>query len=283
MKNFIHRHITGRPFWVNLLWAIGLLVVLALLFVLSLNWMTNHGTARTVPSVVGKPLPEVEKLLGEKGFELVIQDSVFYDSLPPLAIVKQVPEADAVVKVNRTVYVTVNRVVPPDVDMPNLRGFKLDNARTLMRNLGLLLGDTTSRPDVAKNTVLDQLFNGAPIAPGSKIKVGSRIDLVIGSGLGAESQTVPNLVGLTFEEAQALIESRQLILGAVVAPGIEDKNKAYVVRQSPDVIDSKGRSFRIRPGQMMDVWLDVNPPAAPAPAAPDTSGTTVTPTDDGQQ
>ncbi|GAA4324702.1 PASTA domain-containing protein [Flaviaesturariibacter amylovorans] len=271
MKNFIHRHITGRPFWVNLLWAIGLLVVIVLLFVLSLNWMTNHGVARTVPSVIGKPLPEVEKLLEDKGFEVVIQDSVFYDSLPPLAVVKQVPEADAVVKVNRTVYVTINRVIPPDVDMPNLKGYNLRNAEMLMKNLGLLLGDTTSRPDFAKNTVLDQLVNGAPIAPGTKIKVGSRIDLVVGSGVGAESLAVPNLVGLTYEQAVAMIESQGLILGAVVAPGIENKNSAYVVRQTPEVMDSKGRTFRIRPGQMMDLYLDVNPPAPSVPAPADTT------------
>ncbi|GAB4091339.1 PASTA domain-containing protein [Flaviaesturariibacter terrae] len=261
MKNFIHRNVTGRPLWINVLWALALVLLLLLIFILSLNSITRHGVARNVPAVTGKTLGEAEKLLDAGGFDYVIQDSVYYDSLAPSAVIKQVPEADAVVKVSRTVYLTVNRVIPPDVDMPNLRGYNLRNAEMLLRNLGLKLGDTTSRPDFAKGTVLDQTVNGSPIAPGSKIRVGSRIDLVVGSGVGQEAREVPQFVGMTYEQARALIESEGYILGSVVAPGVRDSLAAFVVRQSPEVHDSRGRSFRIRPGQMVDLWLDVNPPA----------------------
>ncbi|TCJ12689.1 PASTA domain-containing protein [Flaviaesturariibacter flavus] len=254
---------TGRPLWVNILWALGLVLLLLLLFVLSMNWLTQHGVARQVPSVTGKPLAEAQKLLEDNGFDIVIQDSVYYDSLPPSAVIKQVPEADAVVKKSRRVYITVNRVIPPDVDMPNLRGYSLRNAEQLLRNLGLRIGDTTTRPDFAKGTVLEQTVNGNPVAPGSKIRVGSRIDLVVGSGVGAESLEVPSLVGMTYEQARALIESDGFILGSVVAPGVRDSLAAYVVRQSPDVRDGKGRAYRIRPGQMIDLWLDVSKPAPP--------------------
>ncbi|RYZ19688.1 MAG: PASTA domain-containing protein, partial [Chitinophagaceae bacterium] len=226
----------------------------------------------------GKTLAEAEKLLETGGFDYVIQDSVYYDSLAPSAVIKQVPEADAVVKVNRTVYLTVNRVIPPDVDMPNLRGYNLRNAEMLLRNLGLRLGDTTSRPDFAKGTVLEQTVNGSPITPGSKIRVGSTIDLVVGSGVGLDAKEVPQFVGMTYEQARALIQSEGYILGSVVATGVRDSLAAYVVRQSPQVRDSKGRAFRIRPGQMVDLWLDATPPvridtttatAVPPPAPPD--------------
>jgi beta-lactam-binding protein with PASTA domain len=260
LKKFIQKNITGRPLWVNILWALGLLLLLLLLFVLSMNWLTQHGVARQVPSVIGKPLAEAQALLEDKGFDIVIQDSVYYDSLPPSAVIKQVPEADAVVKVNRRVYITVNRVIPPDVDMPNLRGYSLRNAEMMLRNLGLRLGDTSTRPDFAKGSVLEQAINGAPIAPGSKIKVGSRIDLVVGSGIGAESLMVPSLVGMTYEQARALIESEGFILGSVVASGVRDSLASYVVRQSPEVRDAKGRSYRIRPGQMIDLWLGTDKP-----------------------
>ncbi|RYY65294.1 MAG: PASTA domain-containing protein [Chitinophagaceae bacterium] len=269
---------TGRPLWVNLLWALALVLLLLLIFVLSLNGITRHGVARNVPAVTGKTLAEAEKLLETGGFDYVIQDSVYYDSLAPSAVIKQVPEADAVVKVNRTVYLTVNRVIPPDVDMPNLRGYNLRNAEMLLRNLGLRLGDTTSRPDFAKGTVLEQTVNGNPITPGSKIRVGSTIDLVVGSGVGLDAKEVPQFVGMTYEQARALIQSEGYILGSVVATGVRDSLAAYVVRQSPEVRDSKGRSFRIRPGQMVDLWLDANPPvridtttatAIPPPPPPD--------------
>ena len=119
------KFITHRPLWLNLVTALVLAVVLFALFILSLNLLTHHGRSRTVPQVVGKTYAEAEKILDKGGFDIVIQDSVYIDSLPPTAIIKQVPESDAVVKVNRTVYLTLNRSVAPMIDMPNLIGFQL--------------------------------------------------------------------------------------------------------------------------------------------------------------
>src|SRR6266404_1871467 len=160
------KFITHRPLWVNLVTAIVLTVALFAVFILSLNFLTHHGRSRTVPLVVGKTFAEAEKILDKEGFDIVIQDSVYIDTLPPLTIIKQVPESDAVVKVNRTVYLTLNRAVPPMVGMPNLIGFSFRNAEMNLSNLGLRVGDTVYKSDFAKNSVLDQLYNGEHIAPG---------------------------------------------------------------------------------------------------------------------
>ena len=259
MATLIRKYITGRPLWVNILVALVILFLLGLGFVLSLDAITQHGVARTVPSIVGKNVDKANEEATD--FEIVVQDSVFYDSLAPSVIIRQVPEADAVVKVNRTIYVTINRVVPPDVDMPNLVGYSFRNAESILKNLGLKLGDTTNRPDFAKGSVLEQLYKGANITPGTKLKVGSKVSLVIGSGVGNEDMAVPKLVGLTFSEAKILLEAQGLILGPVIpAPMVRDTASAYVVRQSPAPENEEGKRFRIRPGQMVDLWLDVNPP-----------------------
>ncbi len=227
----------------------------------SLNWITQHGVSLTVPSVTGKSLGNVKSMLEEKGFDVVVQDSVYYDSLPPSVIVKQVPEADAVVKVNRTVYVTINRIVPPDVEMPNLVGYSFRNAEMVLNNLSLRLGDTTFRPDFAKNSVLEQSFKGNPITAGTKIKVGSAISLVLGSGVGNEDMPVPKLIGLTYEEAKILMEAQGLILVPVVIdPLVRDTAAAYVYKQNPEPKNEENRQYRIRPGQMMDIWLGLEKP-----------------------
>jgi eukaryotic-like serine/threonine-protein kinase len=263
LATFIRKYITGRPLWVNILVALILSLIIILGFVLSLNSITQHGVARSVPLVVGKNLDKTRTELEAKDFEVVVQDSVYYDSLAPSVIVKQVPEADAVVKVNRTIYVTVNRVVPPDVDMPNLVGYSFRNAEGVLKNLGLKLGDTTNRADFAKNSVLEQTYKGESITPGTKLKIGSRISLVVGSGIGNEDMPVPKLVGLTLNEAKVLLEAQGLILGPVIpAPMVRDTGAAYVVRQSPAPENEQGKRFRIRPGQMVDLWLDVEPPVA---------------------
>jgi len=268
------KHITNRPLWVNILVGFGIVIAVFVVFVLSLNWITHHGEAKTVPSVIGKSLKQVQPLLESEGFELVIQDSVYYDSLPPSMIIKQVPEADAVVKINRTVYVTVNRVVPPDVPMPNLIGYSFRNAEMILKNMGLKLGDTTFKVDFAKNSVLEQLYNGKSISPGTNIKQGSSVSLVIGSGIGNSDMAVPKLVGLTYDEAKILLETNGLLVGSVIPdPLVKDTSSAYIYKQSPLSRTEDGFRVRIRPGQMIDVWLSVEKPVVdslqvqqPAPA-----------------
>lgn len=255
------KHITSRPLWVNVAVGIGIVLAIFVVFILSLNWITHHGEAKTVPAITGKPLNEVRDILEKGGFDLVIQDSVYFDTLAPSVVIKQVPEADAVVKINRTVYVTVNRTIPPDVEMPNLIGYTFRNAEMVLKNMGLRLGDTTYKPDFAKNSVLEQLYKGEGIRPGTKIKMGTSISLVIGSGIGNVDMTVPKLIGLTYAEARMLLDANGLIVGSVIPdPTVKDTSNAFIYRQSPLHRTPEGFRVRIRPGQMIDVWLSVEKP-----------------------
>lgn len=254
--------LTRRPLWQNILFALILVVVFFVLFMASLRWITKHGESKTVPAITGKPINEVESILEKSGFDLVVQDSVFYDSVGPGVVLKQVPEGDEIVKVNRTVYVTINRFTPPDVSMPNLVGYSYRNAEMALINLGLKVGDTTYRVDFAKNSVLDQRFHGKPLKVGDKVKMGSAIDLVLGSGLGNEDMAMPRLTGLTLSEAKMMVEQAGLIMGSVIeTEPLTDKDNAFVVRQSPQALTTDGLKVRIRPGQMVDLWLANQPPA----------------------
>ena len=92
------KFISGKPLWVHILLAIILVFLLLFLFLWSLGFVTRHGKTLTIPSVTGVSLAEAEKLLDEKGFEVEIQDSIFVDTASPLSVLRQFPEADAVVK-----------------------------------------------------------------------------------------------------------------------------------------------------------------------------------------
>ncbi|HRN49189.1 MAG TPA: PASTA domain-containing protein, partial [Niabella sp.] len=114
MFNFI----TKRPLWVNILVGAILAMLVFFAFISLLGWFTNHGDAKTVPPVLGKTLPEAQKILEKAGFEFEIQDSTYIDSLKPLQIIRQVPDEFEVVKSSRTVFLTINRAEPPLIDMP---------------------------------------------------------------------------------------------------------------------------------------------------------------------
>ncbi len=153
--------------------------------------------------------------------------------------------------------------------MPNLKGYSFRNAEMVLKNMGLKLGDTTYKADFAKNSVLEQLYNGKQIAAGTKLRMGSAIGLVIGSGIGNLDIAVPKLVGLNYDEASIMLQAQGLILGSVLANAdVQDTAAAYVYRQSPAPKTKAGMQLRIRPGQMVDVWLSLEKPVTDSVAAP---------------
>jgi eukaryotic-like serine/threonine-protein kinase len=255
------KFVTGRPLWVNVLAGILLVFSFIVIFMLSLNWCTEHGKTLTIPAVLGMSYDKAKELLESKGFDVEIQDSVFLDTVPPLNVLKQFPDADAIVKKNRTVYLTVNRVVPPTIEMPQLVNLTFRNADVTLRQYGLRLGDTLYRIDFAKNSVLDQLYLGESIKPGMKIQMGSTIDLVLGTGVSAYEFVVPDLFGLTLDEAKTLLQANGLSTGVVISlPDVTDSAAAYVYRQSPPRVNEEGVLNRIRGGQTIDLWLQVEKP-----------------------
>lgn len=255
------KFLTRQSFFVNLIAAIVLLFLLGLLFFLSLGWITNHGSYLKVPNIAGMNIDKAVNMLEKQGFEVVITDSTYNDSLPLNIVRKQLPLPDATVKVNRTVFLTVNPVELPMVSMPKLEGlsyrFAIDN---LVRN-NLKLGDTTQRPDFMKGSVLDQLYNGKTIPPGTKVRWGSAIDLVIGGGVEQKQILVPDLVGLTVSEAKAILDSNGIVLASIIAnENIADTANAFIVKQNPDTRDFQGMPLTIQPGQTMDIWIQRDRP-----------------------
>jgi eukaryotic-like serine/threonine-protein kinase len=247
--------------WVNIL--IGLILSLSVfaLFLLSLKWMTNHGSSATVPSVTGKKYDEAKMILKKAGFHVEIQDSIYADTLKPMSVIKQIPDADEVVKRNRTVYLVISRAVPPIVEMPNLVGYSYRNAEMVLKNMDLKIGDTTSKPDFAKNAILEQLYHGSTIAPGTKIRKGTVISLVLGDGVGKREFTVPVITGMQFCDVKKKLEESGIVIGAIVADvGITDTCKAWIYKQNPERFNDEKTFNYIRTGQTIDVWLQQDKP-----------------------
>ncbi|MDR3714040.1 MAG: PASTA domain-containing protein [Puia sp.] len=255
------KFLTTRPLWVNILAGVGILILLLLLFLGSLDLLTRHGKVLKIPQVTGLSLAEAKKTLQMQGFEVLIQDSIYFDTIPPQQVIKQFPEADNLVKVNRTVYLTINRAVAPFIDMPNLVSMSSRNAGLVLRQYGLKLEDTVYKPDFARNSVLDVLYKGESIKPGTKIQQGSGITLVLGNGIGTSDLPVPDLFGLTYRQVRAVLDSGNMILGAVVPDAnVTDTASAFVYRQSPPQINDEMKPNHIRQGQSIDVWLSVQRP-----------------------
>ncbi|MCX6317807.1 MAG: PASTA domain-containing protein [Bacteroidetes bacterium] len=256
------KFLTRRPLWVNVIVGIILALALFFIFLLSLDWITGHGKSATVPSVAGKTYEEAIKILKKAGFDAEIQDSIYVDTARPMTVIKQFPESDEIVKSNRTVLLIISRSIPPEMEMPNLIGYSFRNAEMVLKNMDLRIGDTTFKPDFAKNAVLEQLYNGAPIAPGTKIRKGSVVSLVLGDGVGEKDFAVPVITGMKFGEAKEMLEEYGILIGAIVADAdVTDTLNSYISRQNPERFDDEKRIQHIRSGQTMDVWVQTTKPA----------------------
>lgn len=247
--------LTNRPFWVNLLAAAVLTFLLVFMLLQLLGWITKHGEYLTVPPVTGKTTQDAVKLLEGKGFDVMIQDSVYVDTAARGVVLKQLPDANATVKINRTVYLTVNRYTLPMIVMPSLEGKSLSYALGLMERSHLQLGDTIYRPHFMKGAVIEQQFQGSRIVPGTKLQWGSRITLVLGGGLDEQNILVPDLVGMTFGEARAQLDSLGILVNPVPNEEVKDTLAAFIYKQNPPHFDENNQLMYIRSGMVMDLWL----------------------------
>jgi beta-lactam-binding protein with PASTA domain len=253
----VFKFLTSKPLWVNILAGIVLLLLLLLLFLGSLALLTQHGKTMRIPTVTGLSYTEAKKTLESQGFDVQIQDSVYYDTMRPLQVVKQFPEAESQVKINRTIYLTINRAQAPFIQMPNLVSMSFRNAEMVLRQYGLKLGDTIFKPDFARNSVLEQQLKGEPIKPGTQIQQGSPITLILGNGVGGgQGVIVPDLFGLTYLQAKARLDSMGITIGSVASnKDVRDSAESYIYKQVPTQLNEESVPNRIRPGMVIDIWL----------------------------
>jgi len=231
---------------------LALVVVLFLaFFFIYLPFTTNHGQTITVPDVTRLSFDEMQNTLSDRSLRYEVSDCTFVVGAQPLTILQQYPRANAKVKEDRKIYLTIAKRVAPMVAMPALTDLTMMSAELSLKSMGLALGDKNYVPDVAKNSVLRQLYNGKEIAPGTPVPKGAKIDLEIGDGLGNTMFAIPDVVGLPLDEAEAAIRGSNLKVGTKISVDDPEKEVGTVVKQRPEARPGE----RIRVGETMDLWI----------------------------
>ncbi len=240
----------SRIFFKNLLLALTLIIVSVFLIILSLKFYTHHGQAFTVPDFTGMQPGDLEKYAQDNGFEFVVVDSVFDIKRPKGSIISQDPYPNAKVKHSRTIYLTVVSSEPGKVSMPNLIDLSLRQCISLLETYGLQVGTLEYKPDIAKNAVLEQKYNGKPIEAGKAVAKGSYIDLVLGQGTGGDLISIPFLLGKKQSEVMKILRASSLNIGSEIFEDGKDTIHSRVYRQSP----AYGSGKPVSMGQTIDIW-----------------------------
>jgi beta-lactam-binding protein with PASTA domain len=251
--NRIKDFLFSKLFLLNLL---GAIVFLFLVFGFTYKWLdsyTNHGSTITVPDLKGLRISSIDGFLKDKALRFKVADSSIFDLEKPAGtVIEQDPLPSEKVKENRTIYLTITKTVPPKIKMPNLVDVSYRQAEAILISYGLKPGQTIYKPDLCKNCVLSFSMKGKPLKAGDEITKGNVIDLVLGDGFGNTKVPVPQLYGLSLDEALFVLRGSSLNSGSVIFDSsVRDSSKAVVYKQNPPF----GSSSSISEGEGIDIYL----------------------------
>ncbi|HBG87599.1 MAG TPA: penicillin-binding protein [Marinilabiliaceae bacterium] len=227
----------------------AILLIIAIFFFLRVY--TLHGEGSPVPDFRGLTEQQLQHLVKERKLRYTISDSVYISEAPGGIVVDQTPLAGDRVKKNRKIFFTINAWGQEQIVVPDLIDNSLRNAQVYLESLGFTIGDLIYIPSEYTNLVLGQHHKGKPVEPGTQLYKGATIDLLVGRGLSNETTVVPNLVGMTVQEARRVAQSVYLNLGATISDDNIDSLSAFIWRQNPP----SDRGDVLNLGASIDVWI----------------------------
>lgn len=163
---------------------LGIILVLIASVILGISaWLshyTNHNEFVVVPGFKGQEIKNLNTFIEDKSLNYQIIDSIYDPKEKPGVVLRQDPDSGSKVKHNRTVYLYVTGMVAPQVSMPKLIDRSERQARLVLSSYGLKLGKIKEQKADCNGCVLAQLIKGKEVEPGTGVKKGSVIDLVVG-------------------------------------------------------------------------------------------------------
>ena len=210
------------------------LVVIALLLIGGSVWALSRSAATpeavSVPNVVGLSQADAKSQIEAAGLEWELNpEKVASDTVDKDAVASTDPAGGAQAEKGSTVRVTISSG-PDSVTLPdNLVGMSPDDARQAVEALGLKWEVNSSK--VASDTVAEGKVAQTNPSPGSKVKAGQTITAYLSSG--SDQVEVPDLVGMSQDQARSALKAVGLELGNVTTVD-SDKDKDRIVSQDPE-------------------------------------------------
>ncbi len=263
------RFLTSRTFLINLAIAVVLLAVIVFATMKGLEKYTRHGQSYPVPEFTGMMPAEAQNIARQQNMKVEIVDSLFLNDMEPGVVVDQIPRPGHGVKQNRTIFITINSTQPEMVTLPQLTDISFRQAQVLIENSGLQMGDISYRPSEFDNLVLKVQMNSRDLKPGRQLPKGTRIDLIVGRQAGNQTTFLPDLTGLTVDEAIGSLSAHMLNAGVIIYDNsvisAEDSVQAKIWQQRPD----PRMTQNVLIGSSVDLWVTIELPETEEEETPD--------------
>ena len=203
---------------------------------------TRQNQNKVMIEVINKNLNDAIKLLKSENYRYEVSDTLYTNKFSLGTIIDQYPKPNTRVKSGRTVRL---KIAHPEksVAIPNLIGQSRRSAELELNQMGLLIDTvyTEYNPEYPNGTIAWQY----PKA-GDRRKKGMGIQITVSKGMPPNFFQVPNLIGLSINQAKDLIFKSRLKVGKISYHQDQDLVPYTVLDQS------------IKDGTVLDVSATIN-------------------------
>ena len=207
--------------------------IVSLAIILIFDWFIMPSYVRQdktliVTDLTGKNLNRALIELETEGYKGVVYDTVYTADVNPQTVVDQYPVAGAKVKPGRTIRLKISRSEKLII-VPNLVGQSRRSVEISLQQIGLRIDTvyTEFNPDYPKGTVAWQFPKS-----GDHIKKGMGLQITVSQGLPPDFFQVPQLFGMSMQNAKDLLTKARLKVGKISYQQNEDLVPYTVLDQS---------------------------------------------------
>jgi serine/threonine-protein kinase len=192
-----------------------------------------------VPTVVGSNVDTARSALDQSGLLLVVAEDRDDITAPPGQVLSQRPLPGSKVRGGESVNVVVARA-PTVVKVPGVVGLLLSEARVRLEKARLTVSSVVEQahPSLGVGMVIAQ-----NMAEGAEVRAGTGLELKVSKG--AETVTVPAVVGKSLTKAKDLLTQAGLTLGQVRHASDDDRSPGIVLEQKPAASQALGKGMPV--------------------------------------
>ena len=192
-----------------------------------------------VPQMVGSTVDTARAALDQSGLLLVVAEDRDDTAAPPGQVLSQRPLPGSKLRSGESVSVVVARA-PTVVKVPGVVGLLLAEARTRLEKARLTVSSVVEQPhpSLGVGMVIAQ-----SMVEGAEVRAGTGLELKVSKG--ADTVTVPAVVGKSLTKAKDLLTQAGLTLGQVRHASDDDRSPGIVLEQKPAASQTLGKGMAV--------------------------------------
>jgi serine/threonine-protein kinase len=229
---------------------LAFIVIAGISAYLTLTFLIKSEDTVIVPDFIGKDVVYVLEYLTGLGLNTKVKGSEYSLNVPKNHVIFQQPEPGAEIKKGRDVRIIISKGAKT-ILMPNLTGLSFLQARIIFEENDLCQGEQSRTFN--RNIENDRIISQSPL-PGATVQRGDCVNLLVSSGQRPMAYKMPELAGLSIEDAVLLIEKFDLPLGEIKSVFYENKSRNTVVSQEPLA------GYRVDAGNRVNLVINRKPP-----------------------